>query len=79
VDFKADPKADSKAKADLKADSEEAKETLGVTTALTAEADSRYARRRSALSARRKDTSQLIILITSVKPHARNSSLHVTL
>jgi hypothetical protein len=79
VDSEVDFKADSKAKADLKADSEEAKETPGATTALTAEADSRQAGRRSALSARKKDAGQPTTLMTSAKPHARNSSLHVTL
>jgi hypothetical protein len=64
---------------DFKADSEEVKETLEVITALTTEADSRHARRRSALSARRKDAGQPTILMTSAKPHARNSSLRVTL
>jgi hypothetical protein len=64
---------------DFKADSEEVKETPEATTALTTEADSRHAGRRSALSARRKDAGQPTTLMTSATPHARNSSLHVTL
>ena len=47
--------------------------------ALTIAKDLSHARRKSALSARRKDASLQITQTRSVKLHARSSSLHVTL
>jgi hypothetical protein len=63
-------------------DSEETKqatEAVSALIAMTADVDSRYARRRSVLSARRKDAGRRTIQKKSERLPARSSFPHVTL
>jgi hypothetical protein len=81
-DSEEDQEEDSEAEVDSAVDSEEAKqatEAVSASIAKKADVDSRHARRRSVLSARKKAAGQPTIQTNSARPPARSSFPHVTL